>query len=247
MLSVGLIVVIVIVIFVFIILGIRQIMEFERGIKFTLGRFSSVMTPGINIVVPIFQSYQKVDIRVKTVDVPKQDCITKDNVSVNVDAVTYYYVFDIKKAILDVEDFYYAISQLSQTTMRDVVGEVTLDELLANRDSISNKIRNIIDKASDSWGLKVERVELKHIELPENMKRIMAREAEAEREKRGIIIKSEGEVIASSNLVKAAAQMSKAPGAMQLRVLQTINDISADPSQKFIFIPTDLAEIIKKR
>lgn len=244
--AITLILIIVAVIFVFILLGIRQIMEYERGIKFTLGRFSTVMGPGLNIVVPIFQGYERVDIRVKTVDVPKQDCITKDNVSVNVDAVTYYYVYDVKKAILDVEDFYYAISQLSQTTMRDVVGEVTLDELLANRDAISNKIKTIIDKASDPWGLKVDKVELKHIELPVDMKRIMAREAEAERERRGIIIKSEGEVQASQNLAKAAMLLHKSPGAMQLRTLQTINDISPDPSQKFIFFPTEFMGMFRK-
>jgi regulator of protease activity HflC (stomatin/prohibitin superfamily) len=222
-------------------------MEYERGIKFTLGKFSSLMGPGINFVLPIIQSSQKVDIRVKTVDVPKQDCITKDNVSVNVDAVAYYYVYDVKKAILDVEDFYYAISQLAQTTMRDVVGEVTLDELLANRDEISNKIRGIIDKASDPWGLKVDKVELKHIELPDNMKRIMAREAEAEREKRGVIIKSEGEIIAAQNLSKAAITLNKTPGAMQLRTLQTISDISQDPSQKFMFFPIEFLEGILKK
>jgi len=231
---------------IFILSGIKIIYEYERGIKFTLGRFAGQMSPGLNIVIPMFQSYQKVDIRVKTVDVPKQDCITKDNVSVNVDAVTYYYVFDVKKSVLDVEDFYYAMSQLSQTTMRDVVGEVSLDELLANRDQISEKIRNVIDKASDSWGLKVERVELKHVELPGDMKRIMAREAEAEREKRGIIIKSSGEVEAAKNLAQAAALMAKAPGAMQLRTLQTINDISPDASQKFIFFPTEFVDMFKK-
>ena len=242
----GLVVFMVVVIVMLIISGIKQIMEYEAGIKFTLGRFSGMMTPGINIVIPFFQSYQRVDVRVKTVDVPKQDCITKDNVSVNVDAVAYYFIFDIKKSILDVEDYFYAISQLSQTTMRDVVGEVTLDELLANRDSISEKIKNIIDKASDAWGLKVERVELKHIELPGDMKRIMAREAEAEREKRGTIIKSEGEIIAAKNLAQAAATMSKYPAAMQLRTLQTINDVSPDPSNKFIFFPMEMMSMFKK-
>lgn len=235
------------VIIVFVILGIKQVMEFERGIKFTLGKFSSLMSPGLNIVIPILQSYQRVDIRVKTVDVPKQDCITKDNVSVNVDAVAYYFVFDVKKSILEVENFYYAISQLSQTTMRDVVGEVSLDELLANRDEISNRIKDIIDKASDPWGLKVERVELKHVELPEDMKRIMAREAEAEREKRGVIIKSEGEIVAAQNLSKAASLIGKYPGAMQLRTLQTINDISSDPSGKFIFFPIEIMDFFNKK
>lgn len=238
---------IIIAILFLILISIRLVMEYQRGVKFTLGKFTSIMTPGLNLVVPIIQSYEKVDIRIKTVDVPKQDCITKDNVSVNVDAVTYYFVSDVKKAILDVQNFYYAVSQLSQTTMRDVVGEVTLDELLANRDAISDKIKVIIDKASDPWGIKVEKVELKHIELPESMKRIMAREAEAEREKRGIIIKSQGEITASQNLAKAAATLAKSPGAMQLRTLQTINDIAPDPSQKFIFIPTQFTELFKKK
>jgi len=221
-------------------------MEYERGLKFTLGRYSGSMTPGLNIVIPILQSYQKVDIRIKTVDVPKQDCITKDNVSITVDAVAYYYVFDVKKSILDVEDFYYAMTQLSQTTMRNVVGEVTLDQLLTGRDRIALRIKEIIDKASDAWGLKVDKVELKRIDLPDNMKRTMAREAEAEREKRGVIIKSEGEIVASKNLAQAAAIMSKYPGTMQLRTLSTITDIAKDPSQKFIFFPTDFGSMFKK-
>jgi len=241
------IIIIAIILFIFIMAGIKQVMQYEQGIKFTLGKYSGDVTPGLNLVVPFFQSYQKVDTRVKTVDVPKQDCITKDNVSVNVDAVTYYYVFDVKKAILDVEDFYYAISQLSQTTMRDVVGEVTLDELLTKRDQISDKIQTIIDRASDEWGLKVGRVELKHIELPNDMKRIMAREAEAEREKRGIIIKSQGEIEAAKNLAYAAKMMAQAPGAMQLRTLQTINDIAPEASQKLIFFPTEFTNMFGGR
>lgn len=236
-----------ILILVFVLSGIKVIYEYEQGLRFTLGKYTGMMSPGLNIVVPIFQTFQKVDVRVKTIDVPKQDCITKDNVSVNVDAVTYYFVQDVEKSILNVEDFYYAMSQLSQTTMRDVVGEVSLDELLANRDQISDKIRLVIDKASDAWGLKVERVELKHVELPTDMKRIMAREAEAEREKRGIIIKSSGEVEAAKNLAAAAKLMAVTPGAMQLRTLQTINDISPDPSQKFIFFPTEFVDMFHKK
>jgi len=231
----------------FVISGIKQVMEYERGIKFTLGIFSGIMSPGLNIVVPIFQTYQRVDIRVKTVDVPKQDCITKDNVSVTVDAVAYYYVSDIKKAILDVEDFFYAMNQLSQTTMRNVIGEVVLDQLLCERDKIAERIKEIIDKASDPWGIRIDKVELKRMDLPDNMKRIMAREAEAEREKRGVIIKSEGEIVASKNLSQAAAVMAKHPGSMQLRTLQTINDISADPSQKFLFFPMEMGEMFKKK
>ncbi|MCH8519762.1 MAG: slipin family protein [Nanoarchaeota archaeon] len=227
--------------------GLRVIMQYEKGMKFTLGKFTSMMGPGLHVVIPVIQTFERVDIRIKTVDVPKQDCITRDKVSVNVDAVTYYFVYNVEKAILGVEDYYYAISQLAQTTMRDVVGEVSLDELLANRDSISDKIKSIIDKASDKWGLTVERVELKHIELPESLQRMMAREAEAEREKRGIIIKSEGEVTASKNLAMAAETLAKHPGGMQLRALHTINDIASDPSQKFIFFPTDFTDILKRK
>lgn len=241
------IIIVIFIVVIFILSGIKQLMEYERGIKFSLGRYSTDMTPGINIVIPFIQSYQKVDIRIKTVDVPDQDCITKDNVSVRIDAVAYYSVYDVKKAILDIEDFYYAVTQLGQTTMRNVIGEVTLDELLAGRDKVSDKIRKILDEATDKWGIDVQRVELKKIDLPESMKRMMAREAEAEREKRGIIIKAQGEVIAAENLAKAATLLAKSPGAMQLRNLQTINDIAADPSQKFIFFPMEFGNFFSKK
>lgn len=237
--------ILVIAIVVFLLAGLRVIMQYEQGIKFTLGKFTSMMGPGLHIVVPVIQTFERVDTRIKTVDVPKQDCITKDNVSVNVDAVTYYYVENVEKSILNVEDFANAISQLAQTTMRDVVGEVSLDELLANRDAISDKIKSIIDKASDKWGIKVERVELKHIELPESLQRMMAREAEAEREKRGIIIKSEGEITAAKNLAQAAEILSHHSGGMQLRTLHTINDIASDDSQKFIFFPTEFIDAMR--
>jgi regulator of protease activity HflC (stomatin/prohibitin superfamily) len=237
----------ILIIVIFILAGLKVIYEYERGIVFTLGKYSYELKPGLKIVVPIIQTYQKVDTRVKTIDVPKQDCITKDNVSVSIDAVGYYFVFDIQKAILKVEDFYYAVDQLSQTTLRDVVGEVSLDELLTKRDIISEKIQKIVDKATDEWGIKVQRVELKHIELPKDMQRMMAREAEAEREKRGTIIKSEGEITAAKNLAKAAEIMAKRKGAMTLRTLQTISDIAPESSQKFIFFPTELSEILKKK
>ena len=175
-----------------ILVSIKQINEYERGIKFTLGKFSSIMKPGWRIVLPIFQSYKKVDIRTKAVDVPSQEAITKDNVSVQINAVIYYKIFDASKAILAVENFYYAVGQLAQTTMRNVVGSVTLDELLAERDKISDEICNIIDKASDPWGIKVENVELKDVSLPEDMKRVLAIAAEAEREKTAVITKAKG-------------------------------------------------------
>ena len=221
--------------------SVRQINEYERGIKFTRGKFSAIMNPGWNIVFPIFQSFRKVDIRTKAVDVPEQDAITKDNVSVRINAVIYYKVFDASKAVLAVENFYYAVSQLAQTTMRNAVGEVNLDELLSERETISNKICEIIDKATDPWGIKVENVELKDVALPEEMKRVIARVAEAEREKRAVITKAEGEVEASNNLAKAAENMSKNPVAVHLRTLETINDLSSDQSNTVVFaLPIDV-------
>ena len=221
--------------------SIRQINEYERGIKFTRGKFSSIMNPGWNVVLPIIQSFKKVDIRTKAVDVPEQDAITKDNVSVRINAVIYYKIFDASKAILAVENFYYAVSQLAQTTMRNAVGEVDLDELLSERETISDKICAIIDKATDPWGIKVENVELKDVALPEEMKRVIARVAEAEREKRAVITKAEGEVEASENLKTAAEQLSQNPIAVHLRTLETINDLSSDQSNTVIFaLPIDV-------
>ncbi len=187
------------------------------------GKYAGLMNPGWRIVLPIIQSYRKVDLRVKAVDVPNQEAITKDNISVSVNAVIYYKVREANKAILEVENFYYAISQLAQTTMRNAVGQVDLDELLSQRDRVSGNIRDIIDKASDPWGIQVNNVELKDITLPEEMKRVIGKQAEAEREKRAIIIKAEGEVIAANNMAKAANTLSAANGALHLRTLQSLN------------------------
>ena len=227
--------IVLIVIAVIILLSIKQINEYERGIKFTLGKFSKIMNPGWRLVFPIFQSYRKVDIRTKAVDVPEQDAITKDNVSVRINAVIYYKVFNASNAVLEVENFYFAVGQLAQTTMRNAVGSVSLDELLSERDKISTEICKIIDEATDPWGIKVENVELKDVSLPEEMKRVIARVAEAEREKQAVITKAEGEVEASENLAKAASLMSKTPGAMHLRTLSTLSDISGDKSNTIIF------------
>ncbi len=214
---------------------------------FTMGRFTGIRNPGWRIVVPIFQSMRKVDMRTKAVDVPQQQAITKDNISVGVNAVIYYKVTDASKAILNVEDFYYAMSQLAQTTMRNVVGEVELDELLAGREKISERIRQIVDKASDEWGIKVENVELKDVILPDDMERTIAKQAEAEREKRAVIIKAEGEKIAAQNMAEAAKTLSQAEGALHLRTLQSINDLSSDQSNTVIFaIPIEVLRAIEK-
>ena len=214
---------------------IVQINEYERGILFNRGKFKKILKPGWTIIVPLFQSYKKVDIRTKAVDVPAQEAITKDNVSIKINAVIYYKIFDASKAILAVENYHYAIGQLAQTTMRNAVGAVTLDELLGEREKISTEICNIIDKLTDPWGIKVENVELKDVALPEEMQRVIAKVAEAEREKQAVITKAEGEVEASKNLAEAAREMSKIPGALHLRTLATINDVSSDQSNTIIF------------
>lgn len=236
------ILIIVLIIIIFLILvSIKQIDEYERGVKFSFGKFTGMMKPGWRLVVPIFQSYRKVDIRTKAVDVPEQEAITKDNVSVKINAVIYYKIFDSSKAILAVQDYYYAVSQLAQTTMRNAVGTVSLDELLSEREKISTEICSIIDAATDPWGIKVENVELKDISLPEEMKRVIAKVAEAEREKAAVITKSIGEVEASENLAKAANVMGATPGALHLRTLATLNDLSSDQSNTIIFaIPIEV-------
>ncbi|MFH0864151.1 MAG: slipin family protein [Candidatus Gottesmanbacteria bacterium] len=225
-----------VIIFLLILPAIKQINQYERGILFTFGKYSGVMEPGWRLVLPIFQSYQKVDVRTKAVDVPDQEAITKDNVSTKISAVIYYKVSDAVKAILEVEDFFFAVHQLAQTTMRNVVGEVELNELLANRDKIADRIKEIVGVTSTSWGLEVMSVELKDIILPEDMKRTMAKQAEAEREKKATIINSEGEVIAAENLAKAANTMASSPGALHLRTLNSINDISSDQSNTVVFV-----------
>lgn len=227
--------------------SIRQIDEYERGILFQFGKFKRLMSPGWNIVLPIIQSYQKVDIRTKAVDVPEQDAITKDNVSIRINAVIYYKVFDASKAIIAVENFRYAVSQLAQTTMRNTVGAVSLDELLSEREKISEEICAIIDKATDPWGIKVENVELKDVKLPEEMQRVIAKIAEAEREKQAVITKSTGEKEAAENLAQAAEIMASSPGALHLRTLATLNDISSDQSNTIIFaVPIEVLSAFGK-
>ena len=226
---------ILIVLIVILIGSLKQISEYERGIKFTCGKFSSIMKPGWRLVIPIFQSYNKIDIRTKVIDVPEQEVITKDNVSVKINAVIYYNIFDASKAVLGVENFHYAVSQLAQTTMRNSVGSVTLDELLSCREKISTTICEIVDKATDEWGIKVQNVELKDVSLPGEMQRVIAKVAEAEREKQAVITKAEGELEASKNLAEAASTLSASPGALHLRTLSTINDVSSDQSNTIIF------------
>ena len=234
------------VLFILVVISIRQINQYERGVRLTFGKFSGVMEPGWRIVWPVIQSYQKVDIRTKAVDVPDQNAITRDNVSVRVNAVIYYKVSDANRAVLDVEDFRYAISQYAQTTMRNIVGEVTLDELLSSRDKIADRIREIVEKETGVWGLKVQNVELKDVSLPPEMERTIGKQAEAEREKRAVIINSEGELAASENISKAAEMLARTPGALHLRTLQSINDMSSDASNTVVYmIPMEILKALE--
>jgi len=229
------------------ILLIRQVNQYERGVMLTLGRFTGVKGPGWRIVVPVFQKMVKVDMRVKAVDVPDQKVITRDNVSASINAVIYYKVSDAAKAVLEVEDFRYAVSQLAQTTMRNIVGSAHLDEVLAERERLSTNIREIIDAESDAWGLKVENVELKDFFLPSDMERTIGKQAEAERERRAVIIKAEGEVVAADNMAKAAQVLGSQPGALHLRSLQTLNDLSSDQSNTVVFaIPLEVLRAFER-
>lgn len=226
---------------------LRQINEYERGVMFTMGKYTGVKNPGWRIVVPVFQQLRKVDMRVKAVDVPDQKAITKDNIAVGVNAVIYYKVANADRAILEVENYFHAMSQLAQTTMRNIVGEVELDQLLSERDSISDRIRKIVDSASDEWGIKVDNVELKDVVLPPDMERTIAKQAEAERERRAVIIKAEGEVEAANNMAKAASTLASADGALHLRTLQSLNDLSSDQSNTVVFaIPLEILKAFGK-
>ncbi|MBP5678571.1 MAG: slipin family protein [Bacilli bacterium] len=239
-------VIVIIVVGIILLNSIKQINEYERGILFTCGKFTKVLTPGWKIILPIFQSFKKVDIRTVAVDVPEQEAITKDNVSIRINAVIYYKIFDAGKAICEVQNYYFAVSQLAQTTMRNVVGAATLNELLSEREKISNEICQVIDQATDPWGVKVENVELKDVSLPEEMKRVIAKGAEAEREKVAILTKAQGEVEAANSLAQAATVMGNTPGALHLRTLSTLNDLSSDQSNTIIFaVPIEVLKAVE--
>ena len=233
--SVGILVVLIL------ISSLKIVKEYERGVRFTLGKFTGVMQPGLRLVIPVIQSWERVDMRIKAVDVPSQECISKDNVSIKVNAVLYYKVDKADKAIIKVEDFMYAVSQLAQTSMRNIVGEFELDDILQKREVIAKKISGIVDKDTDPWGIDVSKIEVKDIELPADMKRVISKEAEAEREKRAVIVKAQGEVIAADNMAKAANTLASGPGALHLRTLQSLNDLSSDQSNTVIFaIPLEI-------
>ena len=234
---------VVIVFFVLVLLAsaIKILQEYERGVVFRLGRLVGVRGPGLVIIVPMIDRLLRVSLRVVTLDVPSQDVITKDNISIKVNAVVYFRVLDASKAIIEVEDYLYATSQIAQTTLRSVLGEIELDDLLTKREKINLRLQQIIDKATDPWGIKVSTVEVKHIDLPTEMQRAIARQAEAERDRRAKVIHAEGELQASKKLTEAAGILSKEPISVQLRYLQTLSDIATENNSTTLFpIPMDL-------
>lgn len=231
------------IVLVVVIPGIRIINQYERGVVLRLGKYSRTLDPGFRVIIPYLDKMVKVDIRTTPMDIPKQEVITKDNVTVNVDAVVYARVIDASKAVLETTNYRYATSTFAQTALRDVTGNFDLDEILSKRDEISQRIREIVDAQTDKWGIDIESVRLQNIELPVDMKRAMAKQAEAERERRAAIIAAEGEKSAAAAVAEAAGMLAKTPGGMNIRTLQTLEKISADPSQKtVILLPTDLAD-----
>lgn len=237
----------IIIVVLFILSGIKVVNQYERGVILTLGRFSGIREPGLRIVVPIFQRIIRVDMRSTPIDVPKQEVITKDNVTVGVDAVVYFRVIDAPKAVLETTNYIYATSQFAQAALRDVAGNADLDELLSKREQISQQIKEIVDAQTDQWGIDVENVKVQNIELPADMKRAMAKQAEAERERRAVIITAEGEKAAAQAVADAAAMLTKIPGGINIRTLQTLEKIAVEPSQKTLFVlPADLTDTIAR-
>ena len=227
--------------------SLRIMREYERAVVFFLGRFQKVKGPGLIIVVPVIQTMVRVDLRVRVLDVPTQDVISRDNVSVHVNAVIYYRVLDAQKAVIQVEDFTAATSQLAQTTLRSVLGQHELDEMLAEREKLNADIQRILDEQTDAWGIKVANVELKHVDLDESMIRAIAKQAEAERERRAKVISAEGEHQAAAKLLEAARVLSERPQAMQLRYLTTLLEIAGERSSTIVFpFPVDLAQVFER-
>ncbi len=227
-------------------LCVRVIYQYEEGVVFTLGKYTGTLKPGLRFIIPIIQHVKKIDKRIRTIDIPKQEVITKDNVSVKVNAVVYFKVINSKDAVLNIRDYQYAISQYALTALRDVIGAVTLDELLVNRDGIAEKIEKIVDRETDEWGIDVTAIKMQDIEIPDNMKRTMAKIAEADREKRAVILKSEGEIVASKNLAEAAKTLASVPGGLHLRTLHTLNDVSSDQSNTIIVtLPMEILKAVE--
>lgn len=232
--------------FVIIIRFVRVIDQYERGIVLTLGKYSSTLNPGLNFVIPVIQRLIKVDIRITTVDIPQQEVITQDNVPVGINAVVYFHVEKVEDAVLKIQNYSYAVSQYAQAALRDVIGGVELDSLLAERQKIAEEIKKLVDEETNAWGINVTAIKIQDIELPADMKRAMAKQAEAERERRAVIIRANGELEASKNLQVAASNLSQS-GAISLRTLQTIEGTTANPASTVVFaLPVEVLEGFKK-
>lgn len=222
--------------------SIRLLYEYERGVVFTLGRYTGTRQPGLTLVFPIVQTMRKVDMRLKTAEIPRQEVMSKDNIPLLINAVVYFKVVDPQAVIIEIEDHIFAVQQYTQAALRDVIGNEEMDTVLTEREAIAENIKKIVDTETIGWGVDVESIKIQEVELPAEMKRAMAKQAEAERERRAVIIAAEGELTASENLMQAAQKMALTPGALHLRTLQTIRDIAADPSEKIVlFVPSDLA------
>jgi len=234
-------------VFFLVIPGIKLLYQYERGVVFTLGKFSNIREPGLTYIIPFFQNMRKVDMRIKTAEIPRQEVMTKDNIPILVNAVVYFKVISPEDVIIKIEDHVYAVRQYTQAALRDVLGNSEMDIVLTEREQIAESIKVIVDSETTGWGVDVESIKIQEIELPAEMKRAMAKQAEAERERRAMIINSQGELSASENLRKAAEALAATPGALHLRTLQTIRDIAADPSEKIVlFVPSDLSGSFQK-
>jgi regulator of protease activity HflC (stomatin/prohibitin superfamily) len=244
----GFVVFVIIVVAIFILSGLKVINQFERGVILTLGKFTGTKEPGLRIVVPIFQQIRKIDMRSTPIDVARQEVITRDNVTLNIDAVVYFRVVDAPKAFLETVNYTYATSQFAQAALRDVTGQVDMDDLLGKRQEISQQIKDIVDSETSKWGIDIENVKIQNIELSQDMKRAMAKQAEAERERRANLINADGEKLAAKTLAEAAAMLSGTPGALNLRTLNTLERISTEPSQKTMFLfPVELVDALRGR
>ena len=241
-------IIVLVVVFIIIISGLKILYEYERGVIFRLGRIVGVRGPGFIVVIPFLERMVRVSLRLVTMDVPPQDVITKDNVSVKVNAVVYFRVVEPNRAILQVENYLYATSQLAQTTLRSILGQVELDELLSEREKLNVKLQEVLDKQTDAWGIKVTMVEVKYVDLPQEMQRAMAKQAEAERERRAKVISAEGEFQASTKIAEASEILSANPVSLQLRFLQTINDVSSEKASTIILpLPIDMLSAFTKK
>ena len=236
-----------VIVLVLVLTSVKVLIEYERGVVFRLGRYDRLVGPGLVVILPVVESIKVVDLRIKTADIPRQEVMTKDNISILANAVVYFRVEKPVDAVLKIEDFEYAVRQYTQTALRDVVGSSELDVVLTEREEIADGIKKIVDAETSGWGVDIESIKIQETELPAEMKRVIAKQAESEREKRAAIIVAEGELKAAMDLSKAAEILSKNPAALHLRTLQTIRDIAADPSEKIVlYLPSDIADVVKK-